>query len=246
MKRDHTCKYTTIACKKCKKLLIQKDLPCHLETSCSLAKECKCCGLPGTVKAITFHEANCAIENCKSCDEIFRTDKLAQHQSFCSQRDFECVVEGCTEKMSFDALKTHFITDHPILVDTGIFYKKENSLFLVIDSKHLSCIGRKIDENEEMIKFNYMGWNSKYDEWVLKSSSRICSLENKVDEILSYRPWSIFPKIFLKGKLGSLIKNNLLSHKDVELLCYLERAYKYTKNKNDGDSDEEEKKEYGE
>ena len=99
-------------------------------------------------------------------------------------------------------------------------------MYLLIDTKSLPCIGRKIDETEEEIKFNYIGWSTRYDEWVPKSSDRILSLENNVDNLLSSRPWTIFPKIFTAGGLGLLIKNNLLSHKDVELLCYLEQTYK--------------------
>ncbi len=225
-KREHTCKYTNIGCEKCEKLVAQKDLVDHLQTSCPFAAECKCCGLPGTMTDITIHQVNCTVENCNLCDEIFRSDKLGQHQSICPNRPFECVIEGCTEKMPFDVLKSHFITDHPVLVDTGIYSEKKNLLYMVIDTKSLPCIGEKIDESEESIKFRYIGWGMRYDEWIPKSSSRILSLENNVDQLLSSRPWSIFPKIFTTGGLGSLIKHNGLSHKDVELLCYLEQTYK--------------------
>ena len=57
--------------------------------------------------------------------------------------------------------------------------------------------------------------------------------------ILSSRPWTIFPKIFTKGGLGLLIKNNLLSHKDVELLCFLEQTYKKYVRTDSEDSEEE-------
>ena len=224
--RDHRCQYTKIKCEKCDKLVTQKELDYHLQTTCHLAKECKCCGLSGTVEAVKIHQEECTISNCIFCDEIFRIDKLSLHQSICSQRLFKCVVEGCTKKMSFDDLKTHFTTDHPILSDTGIFSAKKNVLFLLMDDQENPCIGRKIDETDDMIKFTYIGWKIKYDEWISKSSSRFLSLEDNIDEILSNFSWSIFPRIFIKGGLGSLIKNDLLSHKDVELLCLLERTYK--------------------
>ncbi len=224
--RNHSCQYTKIKCKKCNKLVTQNDLNRHLQTTCNLAKECKCCGLPGTIEAVTLHQEECTISNCIFCDEIFRIDKLPSHHSVCSQRPFKCVVEGCTKKMSFDDLKTHFTTDHPVLADTGIFTAKKNSLFLLRDAQASPCIGRKIDETDDMIKFTYIGWNIKYDEWIPKSSSRFHSLEDNIDKILSDLSYSIFPRIFIKGGLGSLIKNDLLSHKDVELLCFLEQTYK--------------------
>jgi len=207
-------------------MVIQKNLSRHLQTTCELSQECKCCGLPGTVEAIKLHQKECKILNCIFCDEIIRIDKLPSHQLICPQRHFECVVEGCTEKMSFDELKTHFTTGHPVLTDTGIFSAKKSALFLVLDFKQLPCIGRKIAEKDDMIKFSYIGWDRKYDEWIFKSSSRYSSLEDNIDKILSTLSWSIFPKIFIKGGLGSLIKNDLLSHKDVELLCRLEQTYK--------------------
>ncbi len=224
--RDHVCPYTKIKCRKCDALVIRNDLEQHLQTTCLLAKECKCCGLPGPVDTIKIHQEGCSLSKCTFCDEIFRSDKLALHRKICSQRHFECIVEGCTKKLSFDDLKTHFTTDHPVLADTGIFSAKKNTLFLLIDRKQNPCIGRKIDETDDMIKFTYIGWNFKYDEWVSKSSSRVLSLEDNMDVILSNLSWTIFPKIFTKGGLGSLITNDLLSHKDVELLCRLEQTYK--------------------
>ena len=243
MKRKHTCKYTNITCEKCNQIVIQKDLSQHLQTSCGLAAECKCCGLPGTIENIKTHQVECTVQNCKSCDEIFRVDKLDQHQRICPQRAFECMIEGCTEKMPFDALKTHFITDHPVLIDTGVYGRKKNSLYLLIDTKSYPCIGRKIDVTEEDIKFSYIGWDTRYDEWIPKSSPRIRSLEHNVDQLLSSRPWTIFPKIFILGGLGSLIKNDLLSHKDVELLCHLEQNYKeYIRTHSEEEEEEEEEK----
>ena len=239
MKRKHTCKYANIVCEKCEKVVTQKDLPRHLQTSCSWAAECKCCGLPGTIDDIKKHQAECRVENCQSCDEIFRADKLGPHQRLCPKRDFECVVEGCTEKMPFDALITHFVTVHPVLIDTGIYCKQKNSLYLVMDTKSLPCIGKKIDETEEDVKFRYIGWNIRYDEWIPKSSPRVRSLKNNIDHLLSSRPWTIFPKIFVNGGLGALIKNNLLSHNDVELLCRLEQNYKEHISTQSEDSEEE-------
>jgi len=223
---DETEGGTNIKCEKCDTMVVQKNLSRHLETECGFSQECTCCGIPGTVEDIELHQKECELSNCIFCDEIFRIDKLPPHQLICPQRHFECVVEGCTEKMSFDALKTHFTTDHPVLTDTGIFSAKKSVLFLVEDPKRLSCIGRAIDETNDMIKFSYIGWNRKYDEWISKSSPRYSSLEDNIDEILSTLPWSIFPKIFINGGLGSMIKNDLLSHKDVELLCLLEQTYK--------------------
>ena len=244
IQRKHTCKYTNITCEKCGKIVIQKDLSHHVQTSCGSAAECKCCGLPGTVENIKIHQVECTVQNCKSCDEIFRVDKLGQHQLLCPQRKFECMIEGCTQKMSFDALKTHFITDHPVLINTGIYGTKKNALYLLMDTKSLPCIGIQIEETEEDIKFSYIGWDTRYDEWIPKSSPRILSLENNVDQLLSSRPWSIFPKIFINGGLGSIIKNDLLSHKDVELLCHLEQNYKEYMRTHSVEEEEKEEKVY--
>ena len=128
--------------------------------------------------------------------------------------------------MSFSELKKHIVTAHPVLVDTGIYSGKTPALYIVRDTKASLCIGMKLNETEADIQIRYLGWDVCYDEWIPRGSSRILSLEDNLDCLLESYPPTIFPRIFKKGGLGALIKNDRLSHKDVELLCYLEKTYK--------------------
>ena len=95
----------------------------------------------------------------------------------------------------------------PVLVDTGLYSNKPNFLYMVLDTKSLPCIGKKLKETEEAIKFHYLGWGRHYDEWIPKTSLRILSLENNIDRLLDWdSPQSVFPSIFKTEGLGSLIK----------------------------------------
>ena len=199
----------------------------------SMPRACNNCGQSGKMPGISLHEEKCNVVSCPTCQQRFRADKFAQHRSCCFSQKYPCLYSGCLEEFPASNIAEHVLHNHPILIDTGVYYNKEDSLVVLRDSTDdgLLFIAQKTKADEDdMANYSFLGWNGS-PSLQLKSDSPLIagSLKDNIECILRQSAFSsnVFPRLYLsEDTRKALASRHQLSHRDAELLCLLERRYK--------------------
>lgn len=121
----------------------------------------------------------------------------------------------------------------PFFVDTGLYGAPGDRLYIVVDTLQEPCLATVTKTRDDQqatggrwLHFSYVGWPSRWDEWIESGSDRISSLsENKVNELVSSP--HLFPHVFKSAAFGNVglkydILDGLYSENDVRSLIVLQ------------------------
>ena len=217
---------SAVCCPACASEMPRSELPSHHAECPDRMVACEKCGQTVRFSSATEHEHQCRVQRCQYCHALFRSDKFRQHE--CRSRELTCPVPSCRFRGKLEELKGHLDT-HPLLADTGVYYRTDCSLLVVLSEAGEYQIARKISEHDDSIVLSVFGHGTKWTATVSKRSGVVFSLHKLKLGAGTLLGSKVLRELFedeTPGSVRSVLECGDVSHDEAEILCEMERKWR--------------------